>query len=134
MKKRIIIGVIGKDIHIVANKIMNIALTNSNYDVCNLGVINTVENFIDAALEFDTDAIIISSLNGEALTWCKEFKIYFKKKFFKKIPKYLGGNLVIGNNGQDRNLKKLYLIGFDRIFNRPKNFDSLLESLKIDLK
>lgn len=135
MKKRIIIGVIGKDIHIVANRVMHLALEKSGYDVCNIGVINTAQNFIDAAYEFNAEAIIVSSLNGEALTWCKDFKKYFKNIFFKKkIKKYIGGNLLVGNKKNKNNINKFKIIGFDRVFNQPRNLDILLSSLKKDLK
>ena len=70
LPKRIVMGVIGHDIHVVSNRIIAIALREYGYSVCNLGVDNNAENFVDAAKEFDADAVIVSSLNGEAEYWC----------------------------------------------------------------
>ena len=62
--KTIIIGVIGADVHAVGNKIMDYVLTNAGYNVVNIGVLSSQEDFINAAIETDAKAILVSSLYG----------------------------------------------------------------------
>ena len=48
---RIVIGVIGDDIHVVGNRIMQLALEESGCQVFNLRTRNRPEHFCQAALE-----------------------------------------------------------------------------------
>ena len=130
---RIVIGVIGHDIHVVSNRIIEIALKEYGYKVCNLGVDNIPENFIDATEEFEACAVIISSLNGEARYWCKEIGKIFKTKNKSKVLKYLGGNLVVGTQPTHEIEDEFLKYGFDRVFHRPPNLEVLFDSLKKDL-
>ena len=56
-KKTIVIGVIGADAHAVGNKIIDLTLNNAGFNVVNLGVMVSQEEFIDAAVETNADAI-----------------------------------------------------------------------------
>ena len=58
MNKRIVIGVIGNDIHVVANKVIARGLRIAGYNVCNLGVSNMPQDFIFAAIEFEADIFL----------------------------------------------------------------------------
>ena len=58
---RVIIGVIGDDIHIVGNRIMQLALEESGFQVFNLRARNRPEEFCQAALEVNADAVFVSS-------------------------------------------------------------------------
>ncbi len=60
-KKVLIIGVIGADVHAVGNKILYHAFTEAGFDVVNLGVMVSQEEYIEAAIESDADAIVVSS-------------------------------------------------------------------------
>lgn len=131
--KRIVMGVIGHDIHVVSNRIIAIALREYGYEVCNLGVDNTAENFLDAAIEFEADAVIVSSLNGEAEHWCNGFGPLFKNAGKEHVYRYLGGNLVVGNLPVVEVVDRFLKFGFHRVFHRPPNLDVLFESLEIDM-
>ena len=61
-KKTLVIGVIGADVHAVGNKILYHAFTDAGFNVVNLGVMVSQEEFINAAIETNADAIVISSL------------------------------------------------------------------------
>ena len=56
-KKVLIIGVIGADVHAVGNKILYHAFTEAGFDVVNLGVMVSQEEYIAAAIEANADAI-----------------------------------------------------------------------------
>ena len=61
-KKKLVIGVIGADVHAVGIQILYHAFTDAGFDVTNLGVMVSQEEYIAAAIETKADAIIISSL------------------------------------------------------------------------
>jgi methylaspartate mutase sigma subunit len=137
MKKkqyRIVMGVIGHDIHVVSNRIIEIALKDSNYQVCNIGVDNDANDFLDAVIEFEAHAVIVSSLNGEADYWCKDFGKIFDSSKKENVIKYLGGNLVIGDVSADLVEMNFIKYGFNKVFHRPSNIDILLTNLSKDLK
>ena len=54
-KKRIVLGVIGNDTHVVANRILYLGLTEVGFNVCNLGTNNTPEDFVDALFASSQD-------------------------------------------------------------------------------
>ena len=58
-KKVLVIGVIGADVHAVGNKILYHAFTEAGFEVVNLGVMVSQEEYIAAAIEADADAIVI---------------------------------------------------------------------------
>ena len=64
--KTVVLGVIGADVHAVGNKILEIALTEAGFHVVNLGVLVSQKEFVEAALETNADAILVSSLYGHA--------------------------------------------------------------------
>ena len=50
-KKKLVIGVIGADVHAVGNAILNRAFLDAGFDVTNLGVLVPQDEFIKAAVE-----------------------------------------------------------------------------------
>jgi methylaspartate mutase S subunit len=63
--------VIGADVHAVGNKIIDFALREAGYNVINLGVMVSQEEYIQAAIETDADAILVSSLYGHGEIDCQ---------------------------------------------------------------
>ena len=131
--KRIVLGVIGDDIHIVANRILTIALSEAGLKPYNLGTHNFPEDFVSAALEVEAHAVLVSSINGEGEHWCANFRKYFEEVGLNKIILYAGGNLVVGDRPEREvvNLFKSY--GFDRVFYHNADFNKVLKLLKEDL-
>ena len=70
-KGTVVIGVIGADVHAVGNKIIDFALREAGYNVINLGVMVSQEEYIQAAIETDADAILVSSLYGHGEIDCQ---------------------------------------------------------------
>lgn len=115
-KKKIVIGVIGADVHAVGNTIMNRALTDAGFDVTNLGVLVPQEEFIEAAIETDADAILVSSLYGQGEIDCTGFRQKCDEAGLKGILLYAGGNLVVGKVPADEIERRYKELGFDRAF------------------
>ena len=71
MEKTVVIGVIGSDVHAVGNKVIDYALNKAGFNVVNVGVLSTQEDFINAAIETNADCIMVSSLYGHAELDCQ---------------------------------------------------------------
>lgn len=70
-KKTLVIGVIGADVHAVGIQILNYAFTEAGFNVINLGVMVSQEEYIEAAIESNADAIVVSSLYGHGELDCR---------------------------------------------------------------
>jgi len=66
-----VLGVIGADCHSVGNKILDAFFTEAGFHVVNLGVLVGQDAFIDAAIESNAQAILVSSLYGHAEIDCR---------------------------------------------------------------
>jgi len=135
MKKnyRLIIGVIGNDIHVVANRVLTRGLRMEGYQVCNLGVGNLPDDFIYSSIEHEADAVIISTINGEGEDWTMDMRESFSKVGLEKIILYIGGNLAVGNVSRNVIENRFESYGFNRAYHRPKHLDILLKDLEKDL-
>ena len=60
--KTLVLGVIGSDVHAVGNKILEVSFQQAGFDVVNLGVLVSQKEFVEAAVETNADAIMVSSL------------------------------------------------------------------------
>ena len=94
--KTIVTGVIGADVHAVGNKILTFALENAGFNVINLGVMVSQEEYIAAALETNADAILVSSLYGHGEIDCQGLREKCDEAGLKDIILLVGGNLVVG--------------------------------------
>lgn len=66
-KPTLVIGVIGADCHAVGNKVLDRVFTAHNFNVINLGVMVSQDEYIDAAIETGADAIVVSSIYGHGI-------------------------------------------------------------------
>ncbi len=136
MKKKLVLGVIGADVHAVGNKILYHAFTDAGFDVTNLGVMVSQEEFIDAAVETAADAIIVSSLYGHGELDCRGLREKCDEAGLHGILLFAGGNLVVGKQPFEEVEKRFLSMGFDRVF--PPGSDpqdgvkALREVFKID--
>ncbi|MDP4109497.1 MAG: methylaspartate mutase subunit S [Bacillota bacterium] len=115
-KKVLIIGVIGADVHAVGNKILYHAFTEAGFEVVNLGVMVSQEEFISAAVEAGADAIVVSSLYGQGELDCRGMREKCDEAGLRGIPLIVGGNIVIGKQAFGDVEKRFKEMGFDRVF------------------
>ncbi len=114
--KTIITGVIGADVHAVGNKILAFALQDAGFNVVNLGVMVSQEEFIDAALETNADAIVVSSLYGHGEIDCNGLRQKCDEAGLKNIPLLVGGNLVVGKQDFTEVEKRFMAMGFTKAY------------------
>lgn len=115
-KGKLVLGVIGYDCHSVGNKILETFFSEQGYQVTNLGVMVSQDEFIDAAIETAADAILVSSLYGHGLIDCQGFRDRCVERGLEHILLYVGGNLVVGKTPFSGVEEKFKQMGFDRVF------------------
>ncbi len=117
---KVVTGVVGNDIHVVANRLIDISLQARGFEVFNLGVNTYLEEFLDAVIETNADVLLISSLNGEAEGWCREVKILKSKygNLLDGVVFMIGGNLVVGTHSSDEIIPRFKDYGFDLVFHQ----------------
>ena len=131
---KVVTGVVGNDIHVVANRLIELSLDARGFEVFNLGVNTYLEEFFDAAVETGADILLISSLNGEAEGWAREVKLLKSKyKTLDDLVMVIGGNLVVGTADADVIVPKYKNYGFDLVFHQVDlntGLDTLEEFIK----
>ncbi len=111
---KVVTGVVGNDIHVVANRLIDLSLRARGYEVFNLGVNTHLEEFFDAAVETGAEVLMISSLNGEAEGWGREVRLLKSKyKGLDDLIMMIGGNLVVGRGDSEDIVARYKKYGFD---------------------
>ncbi len=131
---RVVIGVIGDDIHVVGNRIMQLALEESGFQVFNLRTRNRPEHFCQAALEANAHAVFVSSLNGEGEYWCADFRRQFNDAGLDDVLLYVGGNIVVGKRPTNEVVALFNDYGFDRVYHQQPDIGIAIADLLEDLK
>lgn len=129
----IVIGVIGADVHAVGNKIIDYTLTREGFNVVNVGVLSTQEDFINAAIEANAQMILVSSLYGHGEIDCRGMREKCIEAGLKNIILYVGGNIVVGKQEFGEVEKRFKDMGFNRVFPPGTTIDSVIEIIKKDL-
>ncbi len=132
-KKVLILGVIGADVHAVGNQILYHAFTDAGFEVVNLGVMVSQEEFIEAAIESAADAIIVSSLYGQGELDCRGFRDKCDEAGLKGILLYVGGNIVVGKQPFPEVEQRFRAMGFDRVFGPGTDPQVDIDALRRDL-
>jgi len=130
----IVLGVIGADCHSVGNKILEYFFSEHGFNVVNLGVMVSQEEFIEAAEESEAGAILVSSLYGHGEIDCQGFRDNCEKHGLKGITLYVGGNLVVGKTPADEIETKFKEMGFDRVFGNDVDLEDVEKLLREDLE
>jgi len=131
----LITGVIGEDVHVTGIRIMEHALRSEGFTVHSLGIHNTQDEFVAAAVEHHADALIISSLCGHAELLMEGLRQKCDQAGIGHIHLCLGGQLVISEEPWIVTENRFKQLGVDRVnvpFILPKDAIALLiEDLKI---
>ena len=132
-KKTLVLGVIGSDCHAVGNKILDYALTEAGFNVINIGVLSPQEDFINAAVETNADAIVVSSLYGHGEIDCRGMREKCNEAGLKDILLLVGGNIVVGKQNWEEVYNKFRLMGFDRVYPPGTTLETTIHDLREDL-
>ncbi len=132
-KKTIVLGVIGSDCHAVGNKILDYSLSDAGFNVVNIGVLSPQEDFINAAVETNADAILVSSLYGHGEIDCRGMREKAEEAGLEDILLYVGGNIVVGKQEWEDVHKRFKDMGFDRVYPPGTSVETSVRDLKEDL-
>lgn len=132
-KKTIVLGVIGSDCHAVGNKILDYTLTDAGFKVVNIGVLSPQTDFINAAIETNADAILVSSLYGHGEIDCRGMREKCDEAGLKDILMYVGGNIVVGKQEFSEVQHRFLDMGFDRVYPPGTSTDTAIHDLREDL-
>ena len=133
-KKKLVIGVIGADVHAVGISILQHAFEEAGFEVVNLGVMVSQEEYIAAAIETNADANLVSSLYGHGELDCRGLRDKCDESGLKDILLYVGGNIVVGKQPFDEVEKRFKAMGFDRVFGPGTAPETTVAALYEDLK
>lgn len=131
--KSIVIGVIGADVHAVGNKIIEYTLENVGYNVVNVGVLSSQEDFINAAIETNASLILVSSLYGHGEIDCRGMREKCIEAGIGDILLYVGGNIVVGKQDFNEVKARFLEMGFNRVYPPGTPIDKALNDIKEDL-
>ena len=129
----IITGVVGFDAHIIGNRIVQKAMEEAGFKVVGLGALSPVEDFIEAAIETDAAAIVISSLYGQAEIDCQGIREMCIEAGLENIRLYIGGNLAVGEQDFREVEKRFKKLGFDKVYPPDVDLKDFINDLKSDL-
>lgn len=128
--KKIVIGVIGADVHAVGNRIIEHTLKKEGFEVINIGVLSSQEDFINAAVESDADMILVSSLYGHGEMDCRGLREKCIEAGIGDILLFVGGNIVVGKQEFSDVEKRFLDMGYDRAFPPNTPIESIIPIIK----
>lgn len=132
--QNLVLGVIGYDCHSVGNKILDAFFTEEGFKVTNLGVMVSQDEFIDAAIETEAAAVLVSSLYGHGLIDCQGFREKCVERGIDDVLLYVGGNLVVGKTDFREVEEKFLAMGFDRVFPPDVDLKKAARMLREDIE
>jgi methylaspartate mutase sigma subunit len=127
---KIVMGVIGADVHAVGNKILDYAFTQAGFKVINLGVMVSQKEYIEAAIESDADVIAVGSLYGHGEIDCRGLKSKCEEAGIGKIKLIVGGNLVVGKTDFQLVENVFKKMGFDKVYPPGASPENIIRDLK----
>ncbi|MXV62291.1 methylaspartate mutase subunit S [Natronorubrum sp. JWXQ-INN-674] len=133
MSQTVVLGVIGSDAHVVGITILEQAFSAAGFDVINLGVQTSQEEFAEAAVDHDAEAVLVSSLYGHAEQDCQGFHEVLEAADVDAVT-YIGGNLAVGQDEFDQTRRTFRELGFDRVFDSETDPEDAIEALRQDLQ
>jgi len=136
VNKSIVIGTIGADAHMIGGWVLAKAFEDAGFKVAFLGAVVPQKDFINAAIEVDADAILVSSMYGMGLLDCEGFREKCIEAGLNDIILYVGGTvaapLELERNWPDVE-RRFREIGFNRVFKNTCTASEAVAALKADL-
>jgi methylaspartate mutase sigma subunit len=136
VNKSVVIGTIGSDAHMIGGWVLQKAFKEAGFTVAFLGAVVPQQEFINAAIEIDADAILVSSMYGMGLLDCEGLREKCIEAGLKDILLYVGGTvaapLELEKNWPEIE-RRFTAIGFNRAFPNTCTAGEAVEVLKADL-
>jgi methylaspartate mutase sigma subunit len=134
--RSVVIGTIGADAHMIGGWVLQKAFQEAGFTVAFLGAVVPQQEFINAAIEADADAILVSSMYGMGLLDCEGFRDKCIEAGLGDIILYVGGTvaapLELEKNWPEIE-RRFKAIGFNRAFPNTCSAVEAVHALKTDL-
>ncbi len=132
--KTLVIGTIGSDAHVIGSYVMTLSLREAGFNVVSLGAMVTQEEFINAAVESNADAILVSSLYGMGVLDCEGLREKCEEAGIGDIKLYAGGILTATEFPWEDVVTRFKKLRFDRAYPPATLPETFIEDLKKDLQ
>jgi methylaspartate mutase sigma subunit len=136
VNKAVVIGTIGADAHMIGGWVLEKAFKEGGFTVAFLGAVVPQQEFINAAIEIDADAILVSSMYGMGLLDCEGLRDKCIEAGLDDIILYVGGTVAapieLEKNWPEIE-RRFREIGFDRAFPNTCTAAEAVQALKTDL-
>ena len=133
----VVIGTIGADAHIIGGWVLKHIFQQAGFKVAFLGSMVPQEDFINAAIESDADAILVSSSYGMGPIDCEGLRDKCIEAGLDDIILYAGGTIVapksMEENWEEVEHHFQKNLGFNRVFKNTVDAKQCLAYLKQDL-
>lgn len=134
--RNIVIGTIGADAHMIGAWVLQKALDAAGFNVAFLGAVVPQEEFINAAIETNADAILVSSMYGMGILDCEGLRDKCIEAGLGDILLYAGGT-VAAPLELEKNWPQIEHrfreMGFDRVYPNTVTVEEVIAVLKSDL-
>lgn len=132
-KISVVTGTIGVDCHVIGNWLVAHVMEQAGFMVHMLGSNTSQEEFINAAIETHSKAIVISSLGGLAIIDSRELREKCEEAGLKDILLYIGGNLSPDQAEWSKIEQEFKGIGFNRVYPPDVDLQVFIREMKADL-
>ena len=119
---KVIVSMIGFDSHTTGAEVIVTLLRDAGFEVIYLGVNQTPEMIVNAAIQEDVDIIGLSS-HASNYALIEDLMELVEKKDMKDVPVICGGNVPPGQ------IEKLLAIGIAKVFPPGSSGDTIIEYL-----
>jgi len=137
VNKSVVIGTIGADAHIIGGWVLKHTFQQDGFNVAFLGSMVPQEDFINAAIEVDADAILVSSSYGMGPIDCEGMRDKCIEAGLDDIILYCGGSVVAPLEAEQKwhEVEDHFQnnLGFNRVFKNTVDAKQCLAYLKQDL-
>jgi methylaspartate mutase sigma subunit len=134
--KSVVIGTIGEDAHIIGGWVLMNTFEQAGFTVAYLGGMVPQQEFINAAIEIDADAILVSSSYGMGIIDCEGLRDKCIEAGLDDIILYAGGSVAPSmelERNWDEVERRFHEMGFNRVFKNTVSAKESIEILKHDL-
>ncbi|NLP18196.1 MAG: cobalamin B12-binding domain-containing protein [Firmicutes bacterium] len=123
--RRILLAKPGLDGHDKGIRLVTKAIRDAGYEVIYLGLRQTPENIVRAAIDEDVDVIGLSILSGAHLSLTNRVMTLLKEQASEDRP-----HLIVGGTIPKEDIVKLERAGVSHVFPVGSNFTAIIEWLK----
>lgn len=109
-KPKILLAKVGLDGHDRGIKVVATLLQTAGMEVVYLGIHQTSEAIVEAALQEDVDVVGLSSLGGAHLQYAENILVLMRERGLEQVPVVLGGTLPV------EDIPKLEALGIRAVF------------------